>query len=467
MVGLGLVGTLQFAERELLVFAAFWFVIGAIDEFAIDVIWLCLFARGRTRPDNLPKGFERRPLTGGLAVIVAAWHEAAVIGEMISHTLSAWPQRKLTLYVGCYCNDAATVSAAMAGAHGDVRLRIVIHDAAGPTTKADCLNRIYRAILADESAHRTPYAGVVMHDAEDMVHPAALPLIDYMLERADFVQLPVRPEPQAASPFIAGHYTDEFTEAHAKTLIVRDAIGAAIPSAGVGFGISRAALETLARHRSGEHSLGPFEPECLTEDYEIGLLLSRLGARGRFVRVRDSAGQLVATRAFFPATVRDAVRQKTRWIHGIALQCWDRLGWSGRFVDKWMVLRDRRGPLLAIVLAAAYLLVLIEGLLLAAALAGLRARAEYPPLLRGLLVTCFLALVWRTAWRFAFTTSEYGLGEGVRSIVRIPVANVVAIMAGRRALAAYIGTLRGKALQWDKTEHGSHPAAARSEAAAS
>lgn len=31
-------------------------------------------------------------LSGPLAVLVPAWHEADVIGVMIAHTLRAWPQ---------------------------------------------------------------------------------------------------------------------------------------------------------------------------------------------------------------------------------------------------------------------------------------------------------------------------------------------------------------------------------------
>ncbi len=458
-MGTRLIEGLQFASSELLVFAAFWFVIGAIDELAVDGIWLWLLAAGRTREQILPKGYELRPLSGPIAVMVAAWREPLVIGEMIAHTLASWPQHGLTLYVGCYCNDTATLAAAMA-ARADPRLRIVIHDTPGPTTKADCLNRVYRAMLGDEARSGVRYTGVVMHDAEDMVHPAELPLIDYMLERADFVQLPVRPEPQAASPWVAGHYTDEFTEAHTKTLVVRDALGAAIPSAGVGFGVSRTALGRLSEHRASHENPGPFEPACLTEDYELGLLLARLGLRGRFVRARDASGALVATRGLFPATVHDAVRQKTRWIHGIALQCWDRLGWPERMIDKWMVMRDRRGPLLALVLAAAYLLVLVEGLLMAARFAGIGEPQAIPPRLHALLAVSLAALIWRTAWRFAFTTNEYGLAEGLRAIVRIPVANIIAILAGRRAITGYVATLCGRAPRWDKTEHHSHPAAA-------
>ncbi|MEO6092538.1 MAG: glycosyltransferase family 2 protein, partial [Novosphingobium sp.] len=297
-------------------------------------------------------------------------------------------------------------------------------------------------------------------------HPAALAAIDRTLERYDFVQLPVRPQPQRSSRWVAGHYADEFTEAHAKTLVVRSALGAAIPAAGVGCGLSRAALERLARHRAGEGEAGPFARDSLTEDYELGLVLARHGARSCFLRARDSSGALIATRAFFPATLPQAVRQKTRWIHGIALQSWDRLGWTRRPVDIWMELRDRRGPLTAIVLAAAYLLIVVEGLLQAARLAGLDAQADRSALADTMIALCFISFAWRAAWRFTFTAREYGLWEGWRALLRIPVGNIIAIMAGRRALAAYIRSLLGAAVSWDKTSHDRHPAARTSQAGA-
>jgi adsorption protein B len=59
----------------------------------------------------------------------------------------------------------------------------------------------------------------------------------------------------------------------------------------------------------------------------------------------------------------------------------------------------------------------------------------------------------------AFTAREYGAGEGMRALLRIPVANFITIMAGRRALARYIQTLRGAAITWDKTLHEAHPVA--------
>jgi adsorption protein B len=449
---------LQVVEQELLCFAAFWFVLGAVDEFAIDCVWIVLRLRGWWRGDSVPAVISQPELAAPLAVIVAAWQESHVIGAMVSHALRVWPQRDLRLYVGCYGNDAPTVAAVMNAAAGDPRLRVVIHDRAGPTTKADCLNRIYRALCEDERRERMRFRGVVMHDAEDMVHADAIGVIDAGLDSADFVQLPVLPEPQPRSRWIAGHYADEFAEAHGKTLVVRDALRAPIPAAGVGCGFARERLADLARRRDPTGKDGPFASECLTEDYELGLLFSHDDGRARFLRVRGRDGSLVATRAYFPCTLETAVRQKTRWIHGIALQGWDRLGWSRRPLDVWMRLRDRRGPLMAVVLAAAYAWLCVSGLLLLAQWRGWALPVRHTPALRALLIAGMVSLVWRMAMRLAFSTREYGIAEGLASVPRMFVANVIAIMAGRRALASYIRTLRGAAVVWDKTEHHQHPA---------
>lgn len=449
---------LQLIRHELLIFAAFWFIVGAFDELLVDLAWLWLRLTGKATSVRLPGEAEGLPLSGRSAVLVAAWQEAEVIGAMIAHTLKAWPQWQMCLYVGCYRNDAATLAAAAAAAGDDPRVRIVIHDAHGPTTKADCLNRLYAALSADEARTGVPFASVVLQDAEDMVHPAGLVAIDRGLAEADFVQLPVRPELQSASRWIAGHYADEFTEAHAKALVVRDHIGAALPSAGVGCGFSRAALRLLAIQRQYAGEKGPFAAECLTEDYELGLLIARNGGRSRFLRLRDSKGGLVATRSFFPAHLEEAVRQKTRWVHGIALQGWDRLGWGGRLVDLWMAFRDRRGPLTALVLFVAYVLVALEGVMALLGLTGVNTAMALSPQLQIMLTVSLVAFVWRVAFRFVFTWREYGPAEGVRAVVRMPVANVIAIMAGRRALVAYWRTLFGGAVTWDKTTHRNHPA---------
>jgi len=193
-----------------------------------------------------------------------------------------------------------------------------------------------------------------------------------------------------------------------------------------------------------------------TSETEIGDLIITPGHY--FLLGEDVDGRLVATRACFPAELRAAVRQKTRWIHGIALQGWDRLGWTARPIELWMRFRDRRGPLTAIVLAAGYLLLLVAGLLWLAGVAGLGRPWQPAPLVRVLILVNFASFAWRAAMRFAFTANEYGCVEGLRAVLRIPLANLVAILAGRRALFAYMRTLGGKQPRWDKTVHRAHPA---------
>lgn len=448
---------LETLEHELLLFAAFWIVIGALDELGLDLCWLSLRLLGRGRSSRISEAEAGAPLSGGAAVIIAAWQEADVIGHTVRHALSAWRQRDFTLYIGCYCNDAATIAAVMEASSDDPRARIVITQNPGPTTKADCLNRIYAALCDDEARHGRRFRCVVLHDAEDMVHPAELAVIDRALDHADFVQLPVRAELLESSPWIAAHYADEFAETHGKSMVVRDALGAAIPAAGVGCGFAREMIARIAAQRGGGR--GPFAAECLTEDYELGLLVTREGGRSRFLRVRDEQGALVATRAYFPARLEDAVRQKSRWIHGIAFQGWDRLGWSSGWVDMWMALRDRRGPLTAVVLACGYALLLAEGLLQLAASGGLSGGPVMSPLLEALVVICLVSFFWRCAFRIAFTSREYGIVEGLGAIMRIPVANLISILAGWRAVSAYVRTLFGGAVRWDKTRHDAHPAA--------
>src|SRR5215203_3273493 len=117
--GLGPWQWLQLIEHELLVFALFWFILGAVDELAIDVSWLWLRLTGRLRTRRLTAHSGGEPLAGRAAVLIPAWHEAEVIGTTVRHALAAWPQGELRIYIGCYRNDPATIAAAMAGAAGD------------------------------------------------------------------------------------------------------------------------------------------------------------------------------------------------------------------------------------------------------------------------------------------------------------------------------------------------------------
>ncbi|ABC62341.1 glycosyltransferase [Erythrobacter litoralis] len=215
---------LVLVQYELLLFAGLFFLLGALDELIVDAVWLWLRLTGRGETIEVRRRERSLPLEGKSAVFIPAWQEANVIGTTVEHMLSAWPQRALRLYVGCYRNDPATLAAIVEAAPGDPRLRVVIHDCDGPTTKADCLNRLYRAVEEDEARSGERCRMVLLHDAEDMVDPAALELCGRAIASADFIQLPVLPEPQKRSRWIGSHYCEEFAEAHGKAMVVRDAL---------------------------------------------------------------------------------------------------------------------------------------------------------------------------------------------------------------------------------------------------
>jgi adsorption protein B len=436
---------------ELALFAGIGFLLFAINDVAVDIIYFARAAwRSLTVYSRYPRAFASSlpaPAEPGfMAVLIPAWDEAAVIASMLRATVQRIDYPDYRLFVGYYRNDPAT-AAAIASVRDD-RVEAVQVYVDGPTTKADCLNHLYDALVAYEAASGRSAKAVVLHDAEDVVHPLELQTFDRLIDRAAVIQLPVLPLVDESSRWIAGHYCDEFAEAHIKELVVREAVGAAIPLAGVGCAIARKPLAELAGRQEGK----PFAGTSLTEDYELGLRIGALGLKTMFVRIPARAGErsVVASRGHFPATLGSAVRQKARWLGGIALSGWDRLGWSGGLGERWMRLRDRRGPLAAVLLLAAYAAALMWSQIWLAEALGAPIKARLDPTLATLLTINGWLLAWRVLMRACFTTSAYGLAEGLLSIPRVVVGNVVAMLAAARALSLHMG---GGAKRWDKTRH--------------
>ena len=436
---------------ELALFAAAGFLLFAIDDLAVDVIYfarrgwraLAIYSRfPRMSADGLPS--PMRP--GWLAVLIPAWDEAGVIAPMLRATLGRFEHDEYWLFVGHYRNDPATLAAI--DSVRDPRVIAVEIDTDGPTTKADCLNRLYASLVAYEHAVGRAAKAIVLHDAEDVVHPLELKLFDRLVEYAGLVQLPVVPLIDADSRWVGGHYADEFAEAHMKELVVREAVGAAIPLAGVGCAIERVALSRLAARHDGR----PFSGRSMTEDYEMGLRLGAIGVKTMFVRLPAEPGNraVVASRGLFPSTIAAAVRQKARWIGGIAFAGWDQLGWRGGLGERWMRMRDRRGPLAALLLLAGYGTAILWAEIALAAALGAPIAVPVSTALATLMWVNGWLLGWRLLMRTCFTTAAYGWREGLRSVPRTVVANIIAVLAARRALLLHSA---GGAKRWDKTHH--------------
>ncbi|WP_319938059.1 glycosyl transferase family protein [Sphingomonas sp. S2-65] len=444
------------AAREATLFAAVWFILGGIDDLLVDIIFgirlLILRLPTSTRRGPVAALSELQPAPARIAIFLAAWDESAVIGQMLRATLSRFDYADYRIYVGCYPNDPQTIAVVRDVMAADPRVRMVIGPTPGPTTKADCLNAIWFAMRADEARDGDRFAAVMLHDAEDVVHPRELAVVAGLLDRFAAVQIPVLPLRHPRSLFVSGHYLDEFAEAHGKQLLVRQAIGAGLPLAGVGCAIRRDFIDAIASDRGGI----PFDASSLTEDYELGLSIGAMGGRTILARVADPhTGDLVAVRAYFPHQVHAAVRQKARWMTGIALAGWDRTGWAPprHLGDHWMRMRDRRTTLAIPVLVVAYCALVLWGLSWTGhALFG-GAGPNVPPALAWVLRLNALLLAWRTAVRALFVYRAYGWREAALSVPRTMVANYIALLAARRALFLYLGILAGGAPRWEKTAH--------------
>ncbi len=322
---------------------ASWFLLSSLDDFFIDLVYLyrwfvtnCL----RQRRFHLPTELElARAPRKRIAIFVPLWGEYQVIRKMIEHNLAVSRYDKADFFLGVYPNDGPTLAAALEleTRFPNVHVSICPHD--GPTSKADNLNWVFQRMLLFEMEHEASFDIVTTHDAEDLIHPESLRWVNYYAQWYDMVQIPVLPFPTPAGELLHGVYCDDFAEYQSKELPVRQFLGGFLPSCGVGTGYTRKALDRLA----AAHSNCMFEPKCLTEDYENGFRLHRLGCSQLLVPVTKWNGKIVATRGYFPRRFRSAVKQRTRWVMGISLQSWEMNGWRDSLGQLYWLWRDRKG----------------------------------------------------------------------------------------------------------------------------
>lgn len=297
--------------------------------------------RNRLRIEDLDRVPRRL-----LAVLIPAWNEAEVIGEMVENLIRTvnYPLALLHIFIGIYPNDVATREVVEKIEKKYPQVHGVVNPRPGPTSKAQNLNQVIEFVLRFEEEHHFRFGCFIIHDAEDVIHPTSFKLANYLSFRHEVIQLPVFPLqflPTFKTFFsflTSSTYADEFAENHYRGLLAREASGAVVPSAGTGFVIARSVIDKI-----GTGVL--FDESSLTEDYKLSLRFAQLGIPTHFFlegveRVSDEGKVIVeylATREIFPNTLREAVKQKSRWIYGISFQSF----------SLWQILRDRRFSLIA------------------------------------------------------------------------------------------------------------------------
>jgi adsorption protein B len=430
-------------------------LISGLDDLVVDLAWAWGWLKSALRPAASlfppgPRQLENAPQQR-IAIFVPLWHEHRVIARMLEHNLAAIRYPEYHFFAGCYPNDVETQEAVRTVAERFPQVHLALCPHPGPTSKADCLNWIYQHLLLLEESRGEVFDVVLLHDAEDLIHPEELRWINYYAARYDFVQTPVLALATPLYQVTHGVYCDEFAENHSRDMTVRPALGGFVPSCGVGTGYRRDALERLAKASSNRL----FEPEALTEDYENGLRLFRLGCSQAFVPISKSSSggrDFVVTREFFPASWNAALRQRTRWVTGIALQGWQRFGWSGKPGEVYWLWRDRKG-LIANPLSLAANIVFVYGM---ATSMWMRVSP-----LQARLATATMALqIVRLGIRALCVGRIYGFIFSLGVPVRAVYANALNTAATMQAVARFTwARLRGKPLKWLKTEH-AYPARA-------
>ncbi|TKC88853.1 glycosyl transferase family protein [Trinickia terrae] len=458
-------------------FIAVLILLSSIDDLFVDAwywareAWRAVTIRRAYRPLTVEQLYAREEQP--IAVMVPAWLEYDVIAAMIEDMVRVLDYRNYVVFIGTYRNDARTIAEVerMRRRYRQLRRVEVPHD--GPTCKADCLNWVIQAIFGYERETGLEFAGVVLHDSEDVLHPVELKFFNYLLPRKDMIQLPVASLERHWYELVAGTYMDEFAEWHAKDLVVRESLAGAVPSAGVGTCFSRRALQALVDATRNQ----PFNTESLTEDYDVGARLAKLGMQSIFARFpvqfrskrvswfglgkprEVTVTMPLCVREFFPDTMRTAYRQRARWVLGIGLQGWQHTGWTGTLANRYLLFRDRKGVVTAFVGIVAYALLIQFLSFMAASATGLTGEMLPSPFvdstwMHAVLSLNAVAVGLRVVQRAYFVTRLYGWEHGLMSMPRMVVGNFINFLAVSRAWRLFLTHLvTGRRLAWDKTMH--------------
>ncbi len=454
--------------KSLFYFCAVVIVISSTDDFFIDLVYWLYVLPKRKFSKKFPhkvllKDFQTKP-EKHIAVMVPAWKEEAVIEQMVSLTVEKIEYKNYQLFVGVYPNDKETQEKVDAVCKKYSKIHKVVNKKDGPTTKADCLNNIMEAIFEYEKKYKMKFEIIAYSDAEDVIYPIQLKIMNALCPEYGLVQLPVLSLKRKLWQITGSHYMDEFAESHLKDLPVREFLTGNVPSAGVGTAFSREAIEKLHYKNNGL----VFNPNSLAEDYEISFTLHQMGFKETICLVKTPEKYrnkkfitdcpYIAVQEYFPSSFVRAVKQKSRWISGIVFQGTKHIGWLKGFWLKYILLRDRKSIITNPVMILAYFVAL--HIIAMEIHAGIGDGMYWFPNLVPLDSWLWIILIFngfylsnRILQRFIAVYRIYGLPHAIISPIRIIWSNIVNFCAFIKAFTVLKNTSGKTNLIWDKTSH--------------
>jgi cellulose synthase/poly-beta-1,6-N-acetylglucosamine synthase-like glycosyltransferase len=373
--------------------------------------------------------------------IVPARHEEDVIQATVERAARAdYPPRLIQIIVVCSADDAGTIERAAATigrlrAAGRVNIELVVFDD-GPVNKPHGLN----AALA-----RARHGVVAIFDAEDEIHPQIFNIVNTIMvgEGVRVVQAGVQLMNYDSNWYSTFNVLEYFFWFRSR--LHYHARHGAIALGGNTVFFAREVLEAV----------GGWDETNLTEDADIGLRICAMGERVRVVY-----DHRYVTKEETPPTLRQFVRQRTRWSQGfmqtLRKGTWKQLPTRGqRFLAWYTLVFPHAQALLGLYLPVALLTAFVL-------------HAPVPVALLSWLPVLLIAAHFLTAVIGLYEfTGAHGLKASPRTVITMALTwlpyQLVLAYAAMRALRRQMMGIGN----WEKTAHvGAHRTAAAQTAAA-
>ncbi len=470
--------TLNLAMWYALVAIALVYFFSGLDDIFADLIYWCRFIYSKIRISRSPKLTYhdlQMKQEQNIAILIPCWQEFDVIERMLRYNLTHIDYLNYTIFVGVYPNDHKTLEIVEKLQNEYPQVKCIIGKDDGPTNKARNLNFVFQYILNYEKEHDVHYDIFLLHDSEDVIHPLSFKLYNYLMPKKSMIQLPIFPLPVSHLNWTHWVYADEFAEMHTKELVARETFYSFVPSAGVGTALTRESMFMLAEENNGV----PLHTDTLTEDYDLSFRLQLKKKNvifltqhiDRVVKKRCwwkffrksyvTKKEFIATRSLFPVRYSAAIKQRSRWIVGISLQGWQKMGWTGGFGTKYFLFHDRKAILTFFLVGLGYIVFAYWLIIYFWNFIDPSVRTVVYYFSRDfwvylLIIACTILMVERLLQGFIATTRVYGIIAGILSVPRTVWGNIIFTHSFFKALILFYADQKKQKAKAKKSKAQTH-----------
>lgn len=257
-------------------------------------------------PRRLKPEVVSAPPQVSFTVLLPARHEEQVIADTIRRVCQAnYPQRLLEVFVICSADDTGTIAAAQAAIdEGDLSVARVLVYSDPPINKPHGLNVGLRYATNDY---------IAIFDAEDDIHPEIFSAVNanVVREGSDVVQGPVQLMNYDSNWYSLFNVVEYFMWYNSRLRLQAEKTAVTLGG------------NTVFFRRQAVEAIGGWDNTCLTEDADVGIRLSALGAT-----IRVLYDPALATQEETPHSIPAFIRQRTRWHQGF-MQVLRKRDWLG------------------------------------------------------------------------------------------------------------------------------------------